>query len=325
MTNQMIEVRQHGGPEELIPATAPVPEPGPDEILIRHKAIAVNFIDIYFRTGLYPAALPLVPGLEAAGIVEQVGANVADFKPGDRVAYGDVPGAYSTWRCVSSNRVVPLPDGVTFDQAATLMIRGMTVDNLIRRTFPVTAETKVLWHAVTGGVGQVAVRWLKHLGATVIGTVGSAGKIGPAQALGCDAVIDYSQDTWVEAVKSAANGPVNVVYDGVGAATFLRSLDCLAPMGMMVTFGNASGPPPDISPLLLSKKGSLFLTRPTVMHYIARRDDLLTSANNVFQALMAGHIEAPNTFVYPLAEAARAHQDLQDRKILGAAVLHPED
>lgn len=325
MKAHAIRIHETGGPEVLRWEEIEVPAPGPGEVTLHNHACGLNFIDVYQRTGLYPMTLPSGLGLEGAGTVEAAGSGVTDFKPGDRVAYCSAPnGAYASYRNYPAERLIKLPDSIDFETAAGMMLQGMTVEFLVRRTFPVKAGDIVLFHAAAGGVGTIAVQWLAGLGAIVIGTAGSAEKCAIAKSLGAAHVINYRTEDWVKRVKELTDGKgVHVVYDGVGKDTFLPSLDCLRPRGMMVTFGNASGPAPEIPPLLLSQKGSLFLTRPTLFHYIASRADLELSASALFDAVGRGMVKIQIGHRYPLQETAQAHRDLQARKTTGATILVP--
>ncbi len=325
MKTRAIRIHEKGGPEVLRWEEVELPEPGPGEVRIRNTAVGVNFIDIYHRTGLYPVSWPSGLGLEAAGVVEAVGPGVTMFKPGDRVAHGTGPlGGYAERRNFPADRLVKLPDAIDDRTAAAMMLQGMTVEYLIRRTFAVKPGHTVLFHAAAGGVGTIAVQWLKHLGATVIGTAGGPQKVAKAKALGCDHVIDYRSEDFVARVKEITGGKgVPVVYDSVGKDTFMGSLDCLAPRGLLVTFGNASGPVPPFEPILLSQKGSLFLTRPSLLHYVATRAELEESANALFDVVTRGVVRIQVDHTYPLREAAQAHRDLAARKTTGAIVLLP--
>ncbi len=320
-----IRIHEHGGPEVLRWDEVEVGDPAEGEVLVRQTAIGLNYIDVYHRTGLYPIAkLPSAIGMEAAGIVEAVGPGATDFKPGDRVAYaGYAPGAYAEARLLPAHRLVPLPDDIDDRQAAAMMLQGMTAEYLIRRTFPVRAGQTVLWHAAAGGVGLIACQWLKQLGATVIGTVGSDEKAELAKAHGCDHPIIYSREKFPERVKEITDGKgVPVVFDGVGKDTWDGSLDCLAPRGMMVSFGNASGPVPPVNLAILSQKGSLYVTRPTLMTYTASRGDLLESAGALFAAVKAGlRIEINQSFA--LKDAAEAHRAIEGRRTTGSTILLP--
>jgi NADPH:quinone reductase len=319
-----IRFHQPGGPEVLRLEDVPLADPGPGEARVRQAAVGVNFIDIYHRTGLYPLPLPSGLGVEGAGRVEAVGPGVTDVAPGDRVAYVATPGSYAEARNVPADRIVKLPAGIAEETAAAAMLKGLTVHALIRRTYPVKAGDTVLWQAAAGGVGLVAVQWLKALGATVIGTVGSDEKAAQAKAHGCDHVIVYTREDFVARVKELTKGEgVPVVYDSVGKSTFDGSLDCLRPLGMMVTFGNASGPVPPFDPALLARKGSLFLTRPTVNTYIARREDLLRGAAELLEVIGSGKVKVEIGGRWPLAEAAKAQEALTGRKTSGSLVLLP--
>jgi len=302
----------------------PVGEPGPGEARVRHTMIGVNYVDIYHRTGLYPLPLPSGLGTEAAGRVEAVGPGVDVVRPGDRVVYVSGPGSYAELRVVPADRLVRLPDDVSDEVAAALFMKGLTVHALVRRTYPVKPGDTVLWHAAAGGVGLIAVQWLKALGATVIGTVGSDEKAALARAHGCDHVIVYTREDFVARVKALTGGAgVPVVYDSVGKVTFDGSLDCLRPLGTMVAFGNASGPVPPFAPITLTQKGSLFLTRPSVLHYIAARADLLAGAEETFAMVRGGKLEARIGGKWSLAEAAEAQQALASRRTTGSLLLSP--
>lgn len=321
-----ILVRKHGGPEVLDYADVDVGTPGPGEALIRQDAVGLNFIDVYFRTGLYPApnGLPLVPGNEGAGEVLAVGDGVAHVKPGDRVAYVGPLGAYAEERLIPADRLVRIPDGISTDVAAAIMLKGMTVEYLLHRTFPVKAGDTLLFHAAAGGVGLIAGQWAKKLGATIIGTAGSQEKIELAKAHGYDHVINYRTEDFVARVKDLTGGKgVDVVYDSVGKDTFPGSLDCLRPRGMWVTFGQSSGPIGPIDTGLLSKKGSLFMTRPTLFTYIASRADLELSAGRLFEVVGNGDVKIRINQTYDLAQAGKAHADLEGRKTTGTTLLKP--
>lgn len=319
-----IRIHEHGGPEVMRLEDVDVGEPGPGEARVRHTAVGLNFIDTYHRTGLYAVSLPSGLGMEAAGVIEAVGEGVSELSPGQRVAYAaGPPGAYAEARVVAADRLVPLPDAVDDETAAAAMLKGMTVEYLIRRTHRVSAGETVLLHAAAGGVGLVACQWLKHLGATVIGTVGSDEKAELARAHGCDHPIVYTREDFAARVRELVPGGVPVVYDSVGAATFEASLDCLAPRGLMVSFGNASGKPPALEVGALAQKGSLFLTRPTLMTYVAARADLLESAAAVFDVIARGAVTIAIGQRFPLADAAEAHRALEDRATTGSTVLIP--
>jgi NADPH2:quinone reductase len=323
-----IRIHETGGPEvmrwEEVGAgeTAPL-QPG--EASIRHAAVGLNFIDIYHRSGLYPLPLPSGLGLEGAGVVEAVGSAVTDLKPGDRVAYaGGPPGAYAEVRNIPADRLVKLPDSIDFRTAAAMMLQGMTAQYLLRRTYRVQPGDTILIQAAAGGVGLIVCQWAKALGATVIGTVGSDEKAALAKAHGCDHPILYTRENFVARVKEITNGEgVPVVYDSIGKDTFAGSLDCLRPMGMMVTFGNASGPVPPVDTLELSKRGSLFLTRPSLFTYVAKRSDLLATAQELFDVVTSGKVKIEVNQTYALKDAAQAHIDLAARKTTGSTILLP--
>ncbi len=320
-----IRFHEKGGPDKLRWEEVEVGAPGQGEILLRQTAIGLNYIDTYHRTGLYPVPLPSGIGLEAAAVVEKVGPGVTDLKPGDRVAYASAPlGAYAEWRLYPAERAVKLPDAISDRQGAAMMLQGMTVEYLIRRTFPVKSGQTVLWHAAAGGVGLIACQWLKHLGVTVIGTAGSPEKMALAKAHGAAHVLNSRSDDIAKRVRELTGGKgVPVVYDGVGKDTFQASLDSLAPRGMFVSFGNASGPVPAFEPGILSAKGSLFFTRPSLMAYVATRQELLESAGALFDVVAKGVVKIEINQTYPLKEAARAHRDLEARKTTGSTVLLP--
>jgi NADPH2:quinone reductase len=318
-----IRFQKTGGPEVLEWQEVDVGEPGQGQVRIRHTAVGLNYIDTYQRSGLYPMPLPSGLGSEGAGVVEEVGPGVSGLKPGDRVAYAGGPlGAYSEARVMPADRLVPIPEGITDQQAAAMMLKGMTAWYLVRRTHPVKSGETILFHAAAGGVGLIACQWAKHLGATVIGTVGSDEKARLAKEHGCDHPINYRQEDFVARVGELTGGrKLPVVYDSVGKDTFHKSLDCLAPLGLMVSFGQSSGAigPVDIG--ILAAKGSLFLTRPTLVNYTATREDLLTAARELFEVVKSGAVRIAINQTYPLREAARAHRDLQDRKTTGQTVL----
>ena len=321
-----IVLSETGGPENLRWQEVTVGEPGPGQVRLRHTAIGLNFIDVYHRTGLYPLpSLPAVIGLEAAGVVEAVGPGVSDLAPGTRVAYASPPaGAYSDVRLMPADRLVVLPAGIDDDRAAAMMLKGMTAEYLLRRTYKVKTGDMILVHAASGGVGLIVCQWAKHLGAEVIGTVGSEAKAELARAHGCDHPILYTKENFVERVRAITGGAgVAVVYDSVGKDTFMGSLDCLQPMGMMVSFGNASGAVPAFEPGLLSAKGSLFLTRPTLMTYTAKRADLVASAEALFEVVLKGTVKIEVHQRYRLSDAAQAHRDLEARKTTGSTLLLP--
>jgi len=320
-----IRIHQTGGPEVLRWEEVVVPPPEAKEATVRHEAVGLNFIDIYHRTGLYPVALPGGIGMEGAGVVEAVGVAVTDLAPGDRVAYaGGPPGSYAEKRNIPADRLVKLPTALSFEQGAAMMLQGMTAQYLLRRTYRVQPGDTILVHAAAGGVGLIACQWAKALGATVIGTVGSDQKAALARAHGCDHAIVYTRENFTERVREITKGEgVPVVYDSIGKDTFMGSLDCLRPLGMMVTFGNASGPVPPLDLLELSKRGSLFITRPSLFAYTAKRADLVATAEDLFAAVIAGKVRIEVNQTYPLQEAARAQADLEARKTTGSTVLLP--
>jgi len=320
-----IRFHKTGGPEVLVWEDVEVGDPGAGQVRIRQHAVGLNFVDVYQRSGLYQMPLPSGTGSEGAGVVEAVGAGVTEFKAGDRVAYASPPlGAYSEVRLYPADRAVKIPDGISFETAAAMMLKGMTAQYLIKRTFKVQPGMTVLWHAAAGGVGLIASQWLKSLGATVIGTVGSDAKAALAKAHGCEHTIVYTRENFVERVKAITGGKgVPVVYDSVGKLTFMGSLDCLQPMGMLVSFGNASGPVDAFSPGILQQKGSLYLTRPTLANYAAKREDLVACANDLFDVVKSGKVKIEIAQRYALKDAAQAHRDLEARKTTGSTVLTP--
>jgi NADPH2:quinone reductase len=319
-----VRFHKQGGPEVLQYEDIPVGDPGPGQARVRHTAIGVNFVDTYQRSGLYPAQLPQVAGNEGAGVVEAVGPNVADVKKGDRVAYTGLPGSYCEARVVPADRLVKIPEGITDEQAASMMLKGLTVHYLIHSTYPVKRGDTVLWHAAAGGVGLIACQWLKTLGVTVIGTVGSEEKAQLARDHGADHVINYSKENFVERASAITGGKkLPVVYDAVGKTTWDGSLDCLRPRGLMVSFGNASGPVPPVNLGILSTKGSLYVTRPTLATHIASRADLLERASALFGVVKSGKVKIETTGRYKLAEAQQAHRDLEGRKTTGSIILVP--
>jgi NADPH2:quinone reductase len=319
-----IRLRQHGGPEVLRLEDAPTPEVGPNQALVRHSAIGINFIDTYYRSGLYKAELPLTPGNEGAGVVEAVGEGVTNVRRGDRVAWTAPLGGYAEFRLIPAYRLVRLPDAVSDEVAASVMLKGLTAWYLLRRTFPVGPEHTILFHAGAGGVGQLAVQWAKALGATVVATAGGPEKVEAVRALGADHVIDYRAEDFVARVREVTGGQgCHVVYDGVGRDTFPGSLDCLRPRGTWVTFGQASGALPPVDTQLLSAKGSLFMTRPTLSHYIHETADLEQGAAELFGVIGSGRVKVAVNQRWPLAEAAEAHRTLEGRRTTGASVLLP--
>ena len=319
-----VMVRKTGGPEVLETESFEPAKPGPGEVLLRQRAVGLNFIDCYFRTGLYPTPLPFTPGFEGCGIIEAAGDGV-DLKVGQRVAYGTGPiGAYTDMRVMPAGPLVPVPDAIPDDVACAMMLKGMTARYLLRRTFRVEPGHTILIHAAAGGVGLIVCQWAKHLGATVIGTVSTDEKAELARANGCDHPIVYSREDFVARVKEITGGKgVDVVYDPVGKDTFLKSLDCLKRLGMMVTFGQSSGKVEPFDTGLLAQKGSLFLTRPTLFSYVAERQDLLETARDLTDVVASGAVKIQVEQKYPLADAAAAHRDLEARKTTGATVLIP--
>jgi NADPH:quinone reductase len=323
---RVVRIHRPGGPEELRLDDVPLGEPGAGEALVRHTAIGVNYIDVYHRTGLYPLpTLPHALGVEAAGVVEALGPGVEEVKLGQRIAYvTSLPGSYAEARVVKADRLVALPDAISDEAAAAMMLKGMTVEFLVRRAYPVKAGQTVLLHAAAGGVGLIASQWLRDLGVTVIGTVGSDAKAELARAHGCTHPIVYTRENFVERVRTFTAGKgVPVVYDSVGKSTFNGSLDCLAPRGMLVVFGNASGKPDPLDVGVLAQKGSLFLTRPTLFSYIATREELLASAAALFDVVKNGRIAIRTAQRWPLAEAAAAHRALETRATTGSSLLIP--
>ena len=321
-----IALDEAGGPEVLKWRAVEVGEPGPGEIRIRHLAVGVNFIDVYYRKGVYPppGGYPLIPGAEAAGEVEAVGEGVSGLRPGDRVVYQVHVGAYAEKRLLPTERAVKLPEGIDPKVAAAGFLKGLTVQCLIRRTFKVEKGQTILWHAAAGGVGSLAAQWASALGVTVIGTVGSDDKMALARANGCAHVINYRTEDFVARVKEITGGEgVHCVYDSVGKDTFPASLDCLRPIGTFVSFGQSSGLPPPFTLAMLQQKGSLFATRPSIMTYVAKRPDLDASAAELFAAIQAGTIRIGVNQEWPLREAADAHRALEARETTGATVLMP--
>ena len=319
-------VRYHkqGGPEVMQYEDVQVGDPGQGQVRIRHTAIGVNFVDTYQRSGLYPMQLPQVAGNEGAGVVDAVGAGVTDLKAGDRVAYTGLSGSYCEMRLVPADRMVKLPQGISDEQAASMMLKGLTVHYLIHTTYPVKKGETVLWHAAAGGVGLIACQWLKALGVVTIGTAGSDEKTALAKAHGADHVINYSTEKFVDRVKAITGGKgVPVVYDSVGKTTWEGTLDCLSPRGLVVSFGNASGPVAPVNLGILSTKGSLYVTRPTLATHIASRADLVERSNSLFDIVKSGKVKIETTAKYKLADAQQAHRDLEGRKTTGSVVLIP--
>lgn len=319
-----IRIHETGGPEKMQWEEVSVGKPGAGQVLVRNTAVGLNFIDTYHRSGLYPVPLPTTLGMEGAGRIEAVGPKVKEFKVGDRVAYAQPIGAYAELALRPAERLVKIPAGIDDKTAAAMMLKGLTAHYLLRRTYKVKKGDAILVHAAAGGVGQILCQWARHLGAIVIGTVGSEEKAALAKKAGCKYVIVTSKEKIPERVKEITKGKgVPVVYDGIGKDTFMDSLDCLAPLGLMVSYGNASGPVPPINPGILSQKGSLFLTRPTLISYVARREDLVSAARELFAVVKKGAVKIPVNQTYPLKEAAQAHRDLESRKTTGSTVLLP--
>jgi NADPH:quinone reductase len=321
----MVRMLAVGGPEVLRFEQAELGDPGRGQVRLRQTAVGLNYIDVYFRSGLYPASgLPFTPGQEGAGVVEAVGDGVTEVKVGDRVAYAPVLGAYAESRLIQADRLVRLPDGISDRQAAAMMLKGMTAEYLLRRTFPIKAGQTILFHAAAGGVGLIACQWAKHLGARVIGTVGSEAKAELARAHGCDFPIRYDREDVVARVRELTDGKgVPVVYDSVGKDTFEKSLECLAPRGMLVTFGQSSGNIPPLNLGVLSQKGSLYVTRPTLVTYNAAREDLLASAKALFDVVQSGAVKIEINQTFALRDAAEAHRALEGRKTTGSTLLLP--
>ncbi len=321
-----IRVHEHGGPDVLRIEEYDPGQPGPGEVLIRQTAVGLNFIDTYFRTGLYSAAggLPITPGSEGAGIVEAVGDGVTEVEVGQRVAYGTAFGAYADRRIAPAKMLVPLPDSISDEQAAAMMLKGMTAQYLLRQTYVVKSGDTILVHAAAGGVGQILSQWGRHLGATVIGTVGSREKAEIARAQGCEHVILYKEEDFAERVNEITGGKkLPVVYDGVGKATFMKSLDCLRPRGLMVSYGNASGAVEAFNLGVLAQKGSLYVTRPTLFGYTATREELLACASDLFDVVSRGAVKISIDQSFPLDKAADAHRALEGRETTGSTLLVP--
>lgn len=320
----VIRIHQNGGPEQMQWEEVAVADPGPGEVRVRNTAVGLNYIDTYHRSGLYPLPLPLVLGSEGAGVVEAVGPKVKEFKVGDRVAYAQPIGAYAEVLLRPAARLVKIPAGIKDETAAAMMLKGMTAWYLCRRTYRVKKGDTIVVHAAAGGVGQILCQWAKHLGATVIGTVGSDEKVALAKKVGCRHVVVMSREKLSERVKAITRGKgVPVVYDGVGKDTFMESLDCLAPLGLMASFGNASGAVAPVNIGILAQKGSLYLTRPTLVTYTSAREDLLTATRELFAVVKKGAVKITVNQRYPLREAAQAHRDLEARKTTGSTVLLP--
>jgi NADPH2:quinone reductase len=324
--SKAIKIQANGGPEVMAYGENDPGRPGPGQVLVRHTAIGLNFLDVYYRSGLYPApaGFPLILGNEAAGVVVEIGDGVEGLKKGDRVAYVGPLGAYSDERVITASVLVRVPDGVSDEQAAAMMLKGMTAEYLLRRTFPVKPGDTILYHAAAGGVGLILGQWAKHLGATVIGTASSAEKIALAKAHGFDHVINYRETDFVGAVREITGGKLcDVVYDSVGKDTFPGSLDCLRPRGLFVSFGQSSGPILPFNMALLSQKGSLYATRPTIFSYNAKREDLEASAKALFEVVASGAVKIEINQRYALKDAAKAHSDLEARKTTGTSILLP--
>ena len=321
--NHAIRVHETGGPDKLVWEEVPKPGPKAGEVLIAQKAVGLNYIDVYFRTGLYKApSMPVTIGMEGAGVVEAVGDNVTEFAVGDRVAYAGALGAYAEARCAPAEKLVKIPDGISFEQAAAMMLQGMTAQFLVKRTYAIKPGDTILVHAAAGGVGSILVQWAKHLGATVIGVVSTPEKAALIKSLGADHAL-LTTDNIPAKVKEITHGAMlPVVYDSVGKDTFITSLDCLAPRGLMITYGNASGPvTTDLG--VLAAKGSLYVTRPTLNTYTAKREDLVATANDLFEVVTSGAVKIAVNQTYPLKDAAEAHRALESRKTTGSTVLVP--
>jgi NADPH2:quinone reductase len=320
-----VQVHKVGGPEVLVYEAIELPAPGPGEVRIKQHAVGLNFIDVYFRTGLYKAPqLPFIAGNEAAGEVVQVGPGVTNFHPGDRVAYYYNLGAYATERNIPADKLVKLPDHITYEQGAVLMLKGLTVWYLLHKTFKVEPGHRILVHAAAGGVGLLMCQWAKALGAHVIGTVGSRAKAEMAEAAGCDHAIVYTEEDFVARVKQISRNELcDVVYDGVGKTTFPGSLSCIKPRGLFVSFGNASGPVPPFALTELNNHGSLFATRPKLNDYVSKRSELIEGADTLFSAIIEGKLHIQINHAYALKDAAKAHADLESRTTTGASILKP--
>lgn len=319
-----IRIHAHGGVDQLKYEEIQVPAPAAGQVKVSHHAIGVNYIDTYHRSGLYPQPMPFIPGSEGAGEVIEVGPGVTEFKVGDRIAYAGPTGGYSTERLLPADRIVKIPDGVDYKTAASMMLQGMTVRYLIKKTYKVGPGTTLLWHAAAGGVGLIASQWVKHLGGTLIGTAGGSEKCKLALAHGAAHCIDYSKEDFVARVKEITGGKLcDVVYDSIGKDTFPKSLDCIKPLGLFVSFGNASGAIEAMNPGILAAKGSLFMTRPTLGTYTATRADLVDTANDLFDVVKSGKVKINVNHTYALKDAAQCHRDLESRKTTGSIVLVP--
>lgn len=319
-----IRIHQNGGPEVMQWESVEVGDPGPGQVRLKQHAVGVNYIDTYQRSGLYKMPLPFIPGNEGAGEVVAVGPGVTEFKVGDRGAYASPVGSYAEERLMPADRLVKLPDSIDYKTGAAMMLQGMTVRYLLRQTYKVGKGTTMLMHAAAGGIGLIACQWARHLGATIIGTVSTPDKAELAKAAGCTHVINYKTEDFVKRTRELTNGHgVDVVYDAVGKDTYPGSLDCLKPFGLFVSFGNASGPIGNFDILMLSAKGSLYATRPTLVTYTAKREDLLANATELFDVVSKGIVKINVNQTYPLKEAAQAHRDLEGRKTTGSIVLLP--
>lgn len=324
-TVKAIRINQNGGPEEMKLVDVDLPELGEFDVLVRHEAVGLNYIDVYFRTGLYPQEMPGKIGMEGSGVVEAVGSGVTYVSVGDRVAYAGQPlGAYSQKRVMPQDTLIQLPESISFDQGAAMMLQGLTVQYLLNDSYKVQAGDTILLHAAAGGVGLIAVQWLKALGARVIGTVGNQAKADLAKSFGCDETIIYTEEDFVARTRELTDGKgVQAVYDSIGKDTFMQSLDCLAPRGTMVSFGNATGAVPAFEIGLLAAKGSLKVTRPTLMSYVHDRPMLENMAKDLIARVESGQVKIEVNQRYPLADAAQAHIDLESRKTTGSTVLMP--
>ena len=322
--SKAIFVNECGGPGVLSYQDYNTGQPGPGEVLVRNTAIGVNYIDTYYRSGLYPAALPLIPGDQAAAVVEATGPEVSDFRPGDRVAYASKPlGAYTAERVIDASLLVPLPDGISDEVAGATLTRGLTAEYLTHRLYELRAGETALVHAAAGGAGRILCQWAGRIGARVIGTVGSEDKMDIARENGCSEVLLHQQDFVPRVMELTQGQGVDIAYDSIGKATFMKSLDCIRPRGMMVSFGNASGKPDSLDVLELAKRGCLFLTRPTLYGYTRNRKDLLLSARRYFTAITSGLLSVEAGVPFPLQDAAGAHRYLEDRAIVGSPILIP--
>jgi len=318
-----IVFREPGGPEVMKWQDVDVGKPGSGQVRIRHAAVGLNYIDVYFRTGLYPAPYPNTPGMEASGVIEELGPDVTGLAVGDRVAYAGAPiGAYSEARVMPASILIRIPDSINDQTAAAMMLQGMTTEYLLQRTYQVKPGDTILFHAAAGGVGLMACQWAKHLGATVIGTVGSDEKAALAKKYGCDHTINYQREDFVERVKEITDGKgVPVVYDGIGKDTFEKSLDCLQMRGLLVSYGNASGPVRDVDLSILTAKGSAYVTRPSLMAYTATRAELEQSSSDVIKLVEDGTLSINIGQTYALSEAVQAHRDLESRKTTGSTIF----